>query len=251
MKRIYLLFFLSFLSLNLKAQTPEEWMENGNEMYRAGNYDTAVACYTEALSFDVASADLYYNLGNAYYRTGDFAHAILNYERALRLSPRMSDARENLEIANSKIPDRITVLPKIFIVNWYDTLVTRFSPATWRFIVLILFALACAAAVVIVLSHRVTLRKWTLAALIVLGLLLLLSVWLTIASTLRFNSHSEAIVMQSSVAVKSSPEIQSVDKLILHSGTKVSISESLAGWHKITLADGTSGWCQEENLERI
>ena len=57
--------------------------------------------------------------------------------------------------------------------------------------------------------------------------------------------------MQSSVAIKSSPERQSVDKLILHEGTTVRIDEELSGWYKITIADGTNGWCESNAIERI
>lgn len=219
--------------------------------YRAGNYEEAIAQYEAVLADGLTSADLYYNLGNAYYRTGQMGLAILNYERALRLQPGMTDARQNLELANSKTSDRITVLPKIFLAQWYDSLVTHISPSAWKCLVFIFFLLVCASTVVMILSHRIGIRKGALASLIASGLFFILAVLLLIASLSHFNSHSEAIVLEPSMAVKSSPELQSVDKLILHEGTKVSISESLSGWYKITLADGTTGWCQIENLERI
>ena len=98
--------------------------------------------------------------------------------------------------------------------------------------------------------------SWSAAGSALLTLLLfalfsLLALFFLFKSTHYYNSHREAIVIEPSVTVKSSPETESVDKLILHEGTKVTITETLAGWDKITLADGTTGWCQEENLERI
>lgn len=242
---------ISTLWASTGMQAILETATDGDEHYRNGNYDVAIDYYSMALGSNYASADLYYNLGNAYYRTGQIAKAILNYERALRLSPGMTDARQNLELANSKTTDRITVLPKIFLAKWYDTLVTRLTPGIWRIIVFILFALTCASVIVIVLSRRIDLRKGALAAIIVSGILLLTSLWLMIASISHFNNHSDAIVMDPSVAVKSSPESQSVDKLILHEGTKVTISETLSSWHKITLSDGTTGWCDTNAVERI
>ena len=233
------------------AQAEVKNAQHADSLYRLKDYQGAAAGYEAVISHRFASADLYYNLGNCYYRTGHLGLAILNYERALRLKPTFTDASQNLQLANSHISDRITLLPRLFVVEWYEGLVTHLSPSTWRLLVVILFAIACAAAVVIILSHRIPLRKTALALLIADGILLFLALLLLFASTARFNSRSQAIVIQPSIAVKSSPELQSVDKLILHEGTKVSISESLAGWHKITLADGTSGWCQQENIERI
>ena len=233
------------------AQVKVGYAQDADSLYRLKDYQGAAAGYEAVISDGFASADLYYNLGNCYYRTGQMGLAILNYERALRLEPGMSDARQNLELANSKTTDRITVLPRLFIVNWYIALITHLSPKSWRLIVCVLFFFACAATVVILLSRRINLRKGALAALILSGVLLIVSVWLLLASTTHFNKRAEAIVMESSLSVKSSPELQSVDKLILHEGTKVTISESLSGWLKITLADGTTGWCQEEYLEKI
>jgi len=251
MKRIYILFLLTFLTSSLWAQEMVTRSQDADSLYRAADYEGAIHGYEEILANGITSADLHYNLGNAYYRTDQIGHAILNYERALRLNPGMTDARQNLELANSKTVDRITVLPKIFLVEWYDTLVSHFAPATWRIIVIIILIIACVAVYFLVTSRSIPIRKTALASLIAAGLLLLISIWFTLVSTSRYNSHSEAIVMQGSMAVKSSPELQSVDKLILHEGTKVTISESLSDWHKITLADGTTGWCQEESIERI
>lgn len=256
MKKILILLTISILFAPVAnavstAQLKVGYAQDADSLYRMEDYQGAAAGYEAVLANGFSSADLYYNLGNCYYRTGQMALAILNYERALRLEPGMTDARQNLDLANSKTTDRITALPKIFIVKWYENLISHLSPRTWRIIVILFFLLACAAAVVMILSHRIGLRKGALAMLIAAGLFLLVSVWLLIVSTHRFNSHSEAIVITPSMTVKSSPENQSVDKLILHEGTKVSITETLTDWYKITLPDGTTGWCQQDNLERI
>lgn len=223
----------------------------GDSAYRAGNYTEALGIYERVINEGYTSADLYYNLGNTYYRTGQLGLAILNYERALRLQPSMDDARENLELANSHTIDRITPLPKIFLVAWYDALLIHISPSAWRLITLLLFAFVCAASVVIVLARNIGWRKGAFAVLVAGGVLCILSLLLLFASTSRFNAHAQAIVIQSSITVKNSPEQQSVDKLILHEGTKVTISETLADWHKVTLPDGTTGWCQASDIERI
>ena len=219
--------------------------------YRAGNYQEAVLAYEEVLSQGLTSADLYYNLGNAYYRTDQMGLAILNYERALRLKPSMGDARENLSLAESKTADRITTLPKLFVVRWVDVLCTHITPAAWRVVWLVLLALLGLSLVAMRLGSRRNLRKAGLLTAVLAIVLLLLATLLLISSTRRFNAHREAIVLPQAITVKSSPEQQGTDKLVLHEGTKLTITDSLSGWYKITIADGTSGWCQKENVERI
>lgn len=229
----------------------DKWIAEGNEMYRNGNYDMAVDLYGLALSSGLSNADLYYNAGNAYYRTGQMGLAILNYERALRLKPSMTDARQNLELANTKITDRITELPRLFIVRWVDTLCTAIHPAAWRIVWLCLLALIGLSVVALRLAPTLALRRTGLVCAIVGALLILIVTLLLIGSTTRYNSRSHAIILEPSIVMKSSPEDKSTDKMILHEGTKVNIGDSLAGWYKITIADGTTGWCRNTDVERI
>ena len=171
-KLIIFIFHFSLFTFHFSLFTSAQAeVKNADSLYRLNDYQGAAAAYEAVLSHHFASPDLYYNLGNCYYRTGHMGLAILNYHRALRLKPTMSDASQNLQLANSHITDRITPLPRLFVVEWYEGLVTHLSPSSWRLLVVILFAIACAAAVVIILSHRIPLRKTALALLIADGIL--------------------------------------------------------------------------------
>ena len=226
-------------------------VQQADDAYRQGDYARAIEGYEEAINKGYASADLYYNLGNAYYRTESMGSAILYYCRALRLKPGMSDARENLALAESRTVDRITVMPRFFLVRWIDSLTLAFSPAGWRVAFVILLALVGASVVLFCLGRSRRLRKSGLVAGLVAVVLCLLSLVFMIRSTVRFNAHSEAVVMSPAVTVKSSPEQQSADKMVLHEGTRVTVNDSLADWYKISIADGTSGWCLKNDVERI
>ncbi len=223
----------------------------GDSAYRVGDYAEAIEWYEQVLSEGFTSAELHYNLGNAYYRTDDMPHAILNYERALRIRPSMSDAKENLALAQSKTVDHIDVLPTFFFERWINVMRTSITPGTWRLLCIVLLTMTVAAVVVVIVGRRTGLRRWALGVAIATGVLLAGAILMLLSSTLWRNAHREAIVMQQSVAVKNSPEVKSSDKMILHAGTKVRMGESLDGWDKITIADGTSGWCPAEALERI
>ena len=66
-------------------------------------------------------------------------------------------------------------------------------------------------------------------------------------------SHVEeqAIIMSSSVYVKSSPDEKGNDLFILHEGTKVEVLEPFEGWKKIRIANGTVGWLKVNEIEKI
>lgn len=228
-----------------------DWVEIGDQLYRQGDYAVAIDYYGLALSANYASAELYYNLGNAYYRVDNIGMAILNYERALRLKPSMKDALENLELANARTADRITVLPRLLVVRLVDWLCTAITPSHWRVICLVILALLGMAFVVLRLSPSRNLRKAGLAACFATAFLFIIATLLMIGSSSRFSAHRDAIILDPSIVMKSSPESSSTDKMILHEGTKVHIGDELSGWYKITIADGTTGWCRADEVERI
>ena len=251
MKKTIILLSIILSPLCVSANEVDEWFANGNEMYHLGKYDTAAICYQKVLAANHTSAELYYNLGNTYYRTGKMGLAILNYERALRLKPNMKDAKENLALAEVHTVDRITNLPQLFVTRWFDNLCTNIKPGTWRLVWLVLLALLGAAIILLRIGHTLSLRKAGFVSSIVVAILLFTTTVILVTSTNRYNARSYAIIMEPSISVKGSPEQQSVDKLILHEGTKVEIQDQLSNWYKIRIADGTTGWCEAEAIERI
>lgn len=250
MKKILSIILLSW-TVAAMAQSPRELMSQGNVAFQKSDFITAAKCYSKILEAGYANADVYYNLGNAYYRQDEFGQAILNYERALRLKPNFRDAQENLDLANSKIEDEIKALPELFIVTWARNITTWFSHTGWRIVILCLLALLGAAVAIFVLSRDYLWRKGALIGGIAVTGLLLIAIACSIATGVRQNSHNKAIVTSPLVVVKSSPESNSVDKLILHEGTKVDVEETLGDWHKIHIADGNTGWLTDADITVI
>ena len=233
------------------AQTPQQLMQQGNEAYGKGDYAAATETYNAILDAGQHSADLYYNLGNAYYRQDELGLAILNYERALRINPHFRDARQNLELAYSKTEDQIDTLPQIFLVKWAQAVVAWFSPNGWLVVLLLLTALLGAFVAIFFVSRDYAWRKRSLLIGLLVSLLLLLAVGCTIASHVRYNRHDKAIITSPMIVMKGSPEAHSIDKMILHEGTPVNIDETLGDWHKIHIADGTTGWVESSDITII
>ena len=78
-----------------------------NSEYQKGSYAPAEQYYLQILASGVESGPLYFNLGNACYKQKRLGDAIYYWENALQKSPGDSDARENLDLANLMIVDRV------------------------------------------------------------------------------------------------------------------------------------------------
>ena len=79
--------------------TPWDHIRRGNRHYHAGEYEDAVAEYTQAIDLDSNIAAAYYNRGVAYTKLGKYAEAIADYDQAITLDPQDAVAYSNRGIA--------------------------------------------------------------------------------------------------------------------------------------------------------
>ena len=219
--------------------------------YVRGEYQQAIKDY-EALLKNGASADLYYNLGNAYYRSENITRAVLNYERALLLSPGDRDIRFNLQLARSKTIDKIVPESEMFFITWYHALVNLMSVDGWARTAIFALALVIVLSLVYLFSGQIWLRKiGFFGGITMLALFVLANVFAS-QQKQSLMHRKGAIVVSSSVTVKSTPATNGTDLFILHEGTKVSIKDgSMKDWKEIRLADGKEGWIKSKEIEMI
>jgi tetratricopeptide (TPR) repeat protein len=71
----------------------------GYSAQRGGDYDTAIAEFTEAIRLDPNFTAAYFDRGYSYCKKGDWDRAIADFEAALRLMPDRDSIRETLENA--------------------------------------------------------------------------------------------------------------------------------------------------------
>lgn len=251
MKRISIItLFISF-AFALMAQTPDQLFQQGNNAYANGNFQEAANSYNQILKQGATSPELYYNLGNAYYRLDEIGQAIFCYERALKQSPNYRDCRENLDLAYSKTEDHIEVLPELFLKRWGRAIVSLFSVKGWSAMLLIILAVLMSA--IIFMRHFAVGRQRIITFYFAVALIIALfgTTICLCSSNAQSRSHHSAIILQPAVTVMSSPESSSVEKFILHEGTKVTIEEDLTPWYKIRIADGNTGWLPTDALAII
>ena len=224
------------------AQADASLFQQANTAYDSGNYEGALEAYSQLLDDGVCAWQLYYNMGNAHYRLDNIGQAILCYERALRLAPNQTLVSDNLALARSRTQDNIEQLPKFFLWQWVDAVVQQASPKGWRTAIVILVFLFCTTLSIFFIARRYRLRR---SMFIVSALLLLFLLVTTLNATFasrNATNNTEAIVTAPMLIVKGSPDAKSVDKFILHEGTKLTIEDEQDSWWQIKIADGKSGW---------
>ena len=211
----------------------------GDSAYIKDDYATAIQIY-ESLLKNGESADVYYNLGNSYYKAGEIAKAVLNYERALLMKPGNSDIRANLEVARAKTIDKVEPVPEVFFVDAW---------ATWGIVSFILFIIAF---YFFIFSKQIILKKTGFISGIVFLIVVICSNLFASEQKERLVNRSEAIVMNPSVTVRSTPSESGTSLFILHEGRKVSIKDnSMKEWKEIRLEDGKVGWVPASAIEVI
>ena len=240
---------LLFVSISLSASTVTR--QQADSAYAQEHYQQAISDYETLLKQGV-SAELYYNLGNAYYRTDQMPKAVLNYERALLLSPGDADIRFNLQMTRSKTIDKITPESEMFFVTWYRSLVNLMSVDAWARTALIALAIAIILALAYLFSDRIWLRKVGFFGALLLVVVFLLSNLFAFHQKRKLTYRTGAVIMTTSVPVKSTPSKNGTDLFILHEGTRVTITDnSMKDWKEIRVDDGKEGWIETNKIEII
>jgi tetratricopeptide (TPR) repeat protein len=251
MKPYFILLLLLCTTLSGYPVSQRDYIFKGNKAYSAGSYSTAVEMYKKVTDAGFESPELFYNIGNAYFKMNDFASAILWYERAKRIDPANEDIDFNLNVANTKISDKIEPLPELFYKRWFNALIQFFSVDVWASICVVLFIAGLLCGILYLSSRVLVLRKigfWLGFGLLAMAGLSFVFSWSSYSFT---KATTEAIVFAPTITVKSSPDDKSTDLFVVHEGTKVRLLDNISGWYEIRIANGSVGWLPATSLEKI
>ena len=233
------------------SNNPDELWQIANTAYNAGNYALAEECYTRIVEQGLHSAALFYNLANAHFKQDELGKAMLYYNRALRLRPNDEDIRHNLEYAEQSTKDSIEEIPEFFLKTWIKSLRGALSCTAWSILSLIMLVAALVCGLLYLLAQRLSLRKTGFYLMTVTALLFVVTTAFAWSERNMLVERSEAIIMNSAVSIKSSPDRSATELFVLHEGTKVTIGETIDGWAEVRIADGRKGWIEQERIERI
>jgi tetratricopeptide (TPR) repeat protein len=253
MKKMFIILNLLFLSAVIHAQIAEQLniIEQANQLYSATDYEAAILKYESVVIAGYESSALFFNLGNAYFKVNNFPAAILYYEKARKLDPTDENIQFNLDLANSRIIDKMEPLPQFFLKAWWLSLRNAFTSDRWAKAGVFFFILVLAAAATFTIINSVARRKIAFWAGIILLLMMALSLISSFSSYKEYSSKSTAIVYTPTVTVKSSPSDSSVDLFVIHEGTKVSITDQVEEWSEVRLGNGSVGWVKNDTYRPI
>jgi tetratricopeptide (TPR) repeat protein len=120
------MFFAVMLISTCRAAQPGGYLSQGNDYYREGDYDKAVASYRNAIDNSENPALSWFNLGNAYYQGGTFRNAVSCYETAVMHAPDFARGWINLGVLYYELQDFgacIAALEKALTLNSEDAMV--------------------------------------------------------------------------------------------------------------------------------
>lgn len=244
---IILLFF--FVSVNSFSKLND--FNKANELFNAGEYKASADIYEALIVEGYKESEVYYNLGNSYFRLNNIPKAILNYERAKKLNPSDDDIDFNLQIANLKIVDKFEPIPKLFLIEWYETLITLLYSGDWGYVIVSSVWLFFILLFLIFFGFFPGIRKYLVLLLFISFTIVLISSFFGYKAYKNENTQNYGIIYQPSVYVKSAPDPGSTDLFILHEGTKILIMEGIDNWIQIKLENGDIGWIDKSTIEII
>ncbi|HNQ66958.1 MAG TPA: tetratricopeptide repeat protein [Bacteroidales bacterium] len=250
MKNITITLLLLIIVLNIFANDIKTESDSALNYYLNSDFEKALAIYEDINSKGYCSADLFFNMGNCYYNLGDLANAIYFYEKAIVLNPSDEDILHNLQIANSKIKNKTDIVPEVFYLRWYKSIVSLFSTDKWAILSIIFFILCLGTISLYLFSKRIILRKTGFYSAILLFILSIFSLIFSIGQAKLITNNNFAIIFETSL-VKSGPSDESTNLFEVNEGLKVEITDSLNSWYNVKLADGKQGWIIAENVKKI
>jgi len=251
MKRILTIIILTIILNSVYSTEIDTLFSRANEEYTNEMYTNAIEDYLLIVDAGFESDVLYFNLGNAYFKMSDIPSAILYYEKAKKLNPNDDDINFNLNVANTKIVDKIEPVPELFFKQWWRSIYNLFDANTWAKISVAGFILFFILLAFYLLSKLLIIRKSAFYT----GLIILfLTIFTFVIAYQKYNIskiQNEAIVFAPTITVKSSPNQNSVDLFVIHEGSKVNIIEKVGNWCEIKIANGSVGWLPAEALKNI
>lgn len=240
---------LLLVSLFIKAeQTPKANYTQAAAMYKANEFEKAVSLYEQILAQGYRNTEVYYNLGNSYYKLNQPGKAILDYERALKLSPSDEDIQHNLKMAEQLTKDKIEAVPQLAVVTWWKNFTCWQSASGWATLAAVTLWLAFVAFAAYLFTSFKKLTAFTGVIFLVLTTAMVL---LAFRQSSVEQNGGEAIVLSSSVSVKSAPDAEGNDIFVVHEGLKLHLLDNVGTWYKVRLADGKTGWMESTTFSRI
>ncbi|MHC0446702.1 tetratricopeptide repeat protein [Flavobacterium sp. 3-218] len=226
--------------------------ESANALYQKGQYKEAAQVYENIIKEDkLHSAELYFNLGNCYYKLNQVAPSIYNYEKALVLKPNDPETLNNLKFAKKLTIDEIKEVPKVGFAKMIQNFTSIFDYNTWAKISVVLGFVFLLSFIGYYFSDATLAKRIYFVGMFVILIAFALSISAGMSEKSHFENDRVAIVFSELSQVRNEPQKSGNGIILLHEGAKVYVLESIAGWKKIELTDGTQGWIDSSTIKEV
>jgi tetratricopeptide (TPR) repeat protein len=242
---LVLLLFGSPLSGASPAQPLAKLFAEGNDYYQKGDYAQAEQAYRRLIQAGADGASLYYNLGNSCFKQKRLGEAIYYWEKARKDSPADPDIRENLELANLWIVDRIETPPVAYPVRLLNHALGLISKTQMSWLALALFTATNGLFIWHILARRAAVSSRTLAGSLITGALFLLFGCALAWKIYNDDYRQEGVIVEQKVDVRSGPGTDNITIFTIHEGTKIQVRGTSNGWYQVSLPNGWSGWLEQ------
>lgn len=242
---------LLLAAFHATGQSPEQLARQAAKAYNSKQYQESIKIYSKIIEGGYESNALYYNLGNAFFRINQNTEAIYYFEKALKLDPNNEDIQHNIEVANSKLVDKVEKIPELFYKRWWKQIIYLMDIDTLATLNIALLTISLLLISLYISLSDLLIRK--LCFWIGFSVLLLFGVGVLAASQRNhfLTQQHEAIVFTPTVNIKSSPDENSKDIFVLHEGTKVTLLDVVADWQEIRISNGSIGWIRSSDIKKI
>ena len=244
------IFFSLFTVLLCTAQS-NKLFDEATAAYNSGEYEKAIAFYTDILDDGEHSAAVYYNLGNSYYKLNKIAESIYFYEKALLLSPNDEEVKTNLSYAQNMTIDAIDTMPETGLSKLYKSVTGKLTFDQWAYLAIALIIIFVLLYILFYYANSSTLKRWSFIGSILALFICIIAIVFAFIQRSDFKDLQPAIIFAEESSIKSEPNVSSQQVFVIHAGTKVNVLDQLDEWNKIKLADGKTGWIQKNELKLL
>jgi tetratricopeptide (TPR) repeat protein len=220
----------------------------GNAISQKGAFQSAERNYRSLIEAGVDDAAVYYNLGNSCFKQKRLGEAIYYWEKARRKSPGDSDIRENLELANLLLVDRIEAPQDPLPLRFLNRTVHLLSISQESWFALAFFMMANFLFALYILAKSARLALASLIGSLLAGLL-----GLILACSLSWKIYEgsyrrEAVIVEEKIELRSGPGMENITVFTVHEGVIVRVRAGVEGWYQVSLPNGWSGWLPQNAI---
>jgi tetratricopeptide (TPR) repeat protein len=249
--KYYILIFVCFGISSAFGDTPDGMITKAEALYKAGVYDEALQKYRAISESGLQSAGLYANLAACHFQMKSYPVAILYYEKALKLSPGNKKLLSDIRLVRSQIPELVPEPEPFVLITFWKKWSGIFSERIWAVLNILSLGTIVALFGFKRLSGFQFSKKSIFIGLIVSGFFFAGTLLAGITASTTAYGNTAYIIMEENTVLHKGPDDISPELMDLPTGTRVTRSDSIGHWMKVSAGYGDEGWIPSDKAVQI